>query len=501
MNGFDKTSLEFSKKSIREITKEISQWESIDSKIASIDDFKKLTNKITRFVPFQTFKMLNGSKLYRGRIGVFNKKSELWYPPTKFIEKLGRVNRVNKQIFYCSNSGGISIYELYPKIGDLITIVECEAKETSVQNIGVTTDLKVESDNTLFQSENGEKINLIYNFLKKEFTKKVQNGSEDLYKLSISIFEHLTDTEMVDGLIYPSIAANMTGFNIALKSEIADSHLKISKAYIVRVSEIKEKEIVFTLVDSTQRISENGTFIFNSSGEELEWAYTKTLNNKFSKLLKDGIYLKKNNEFPKAIKKFDEVLKYDSFNIAALIQRGISYYLLNKHKTAIDDFDKIIKIQPFSIQALNNRAAAFFIINDYPKSIKDYKAIIKIDPNNSDAYCGLGMNYDIINKNNLAIENYNRALELDSKSYNTYYSLANTYRKIGKNDLAIFNYSQAILLNPKSSRSYNNRGIAFAISNRLPSAIEDFKKAVKLNPKSQDAINNLKLAELQIAGD
>lgn len=498
MSEFNRTIHKFSNKSLEEITQEISKWKSTDYNITSIDELKKLANKISQFAPFQTFKFFNDSKVYRGRIGAYNNKSDLWYPPAKLITKLGRVNRINQQIFYCSNSGGISLYELYPQVGDLITIIECESKSLSVHNIGVMDNLKLKSDESFFQSKNGQKINLIYNFLKEEFTKKVQDGDENLYKLSISIFEHLTDTEMVDGLLYPSIAANMTGFNLALKSEIADSHLKISKAYIVRVDELKEKELIFTLVDSTQNISKDGDFIYNTSADDFEWAYTKTIDDKSIRLLKKGINLNKTKNYSEAIVNFKEVLEYNSHHLGALINRGISYYLLGKYKQAIDDFDKVLDIQPFSIKALNNRAAAFFSINEYSKSIEDYETIINLDTNYLDAYCGLGMNNGALNKNDLAIKNYNLALKIDSNDCNTHYSLANTYRKINKFELAFSHYNIAISLNSNSSRSYNNRGITYALSNNLQLAINDFKKAILIDSKNQDAINNLKRAESQI---
>jgi hypothetical protein len=70
----------------------------------------------------------HGILLHRGRISIagelYDKVSELWYPPSQF-SKLGRANLSGESLLYCAVGSATAILELRPRVNDVICMMEC----------------------------------------------------------------------------------------------------------------------------------------------------------------------------------------------------------------------------------------------------------------------------------------------------------------------------------------------------------------------------------------
>jgi hypothetical protein len=177
---------------------------------------------------------------YRARknIGHVNHVRHLWYPPKSAVTRLGRANEIADPVFYCADSPDVAIFESQPAVGDLLTVLRCDPRDSSLPHvfeIGIpelaarfNTKLllgRSSRDIVIGSAELRRRNDLIRSFLVQEFTRVVTPGSEGRYKLSAAIAKLHRDSH-VDGLWYPSVALDHRGTNTVLWPESADRFLR-----------------------------------------------------------------------------------------------------------------------------------------------------------------------------------------------------------------------------------------------------------------------------------
>lgn len=212
----------------------------------SIDDFKLILNELMKTYRCLT-RVVDSYYCYRARINYNNKRfyetSNLYYPPENLVSSMGRMNRTKSSLFYISASYSTAILEVRPSINDVITVMRYKLKDLTrkphVMELGVAETnsqyslkgnvniIENTSNNFFFQNDEDIEYNiLIRNFLAKEVMKIINKGNENDYRKSIAIYEILTESDKIDGLLYPSIAGDGTrkggGTNMVLKTSSAD---------------------------------------------------------------------------------------------------------------------------------------------------------------------------------------------------------------------------------------------------------------------------------------
>lgn len=80
--------------------------------------------------------------------------------------------------------------------------------------------------------------------------------------------------------------------------------------------------------------------------------------DKFYKLLSNGVKLSKEGNFPAAVKVFDKAIELNPNFSDALFYRGTAYLNDFKFDEAINDFDRAIQLEPYYMESLSNRAFA-----------------------------------------------------------------------------------------------------------------------------------------------
>jgi hypothetical protein len=229
-----------------------------------------------------------GMYLYRGRVltGDFRKNSpmspgDLSYPPAEYA-KLGRANRHGAPVFYASTGKESVFYEIPNlKIGDelILGIWQTDAKML-LNNLGYTK-FSLETLGSLrslpywatFLSDDhaGELIEhfderdsptQIYEVFSQYFTKR-QDGAQPLYKLSAAIAElqlgEISGSQhQFAGIIYPAVALNGDGDNVAIQPWYVDQHLQLKKAKHVRVTDREGTKIKVEYVDEAYQLDPDG---------------------------------------------------------------------------------------------------------------------------------------------------------------------------------------------------------------------------------------------------
>src|SRR5436309_1657221 len=74
----------------------------------------------------ENVKSMEPVPIFRARAGFWESVVDLWCPLPERVAKLGRANDIGKAVFYCSDSLETAVFEMRPRIGDLITVVRHE---------------------------------------------------------------------------------------------------------------------------------------------------------------------------------------------------------------------------------------------------------------------------------------------------------------------------------------------------------------------------------------
>lgn len=166
------------------------------------------------------FYTLNGAEdLYRNF-------SELWYPDAKYLNKLGRLNRVGQQVMYASLDALTPIHEIRSANDSQFALMKYKIKNGQQLKLATIAfyshDVLAKSlgKNVNWTKKGLENWKIINNFLCSEFTRKVTDGQEYVYK-STNVLLKFADLPDSDGFLYPSIERS-GGYNIAIKPRAAD---------------------------------------------------------------------------------------------------------------------------------------------------------------------------------------------------------------------------------------------------------------------------------------
>ena len=94
-----------------------------------------------------------------------------------------------------------------------------------------------------------------------------------------------------------------------------------------------------------------------------------------------------------------------------LLTEGNRKYLKGDYKGAIKVFNKLLKTESGNIQALINRGLAYLDLWKYDEAIADFTQVINIDNENADAYRNRALAYYSLDKEKLALDDYKKATE------------------------------------------------------------------------------------------
>jgi len=132
----------------------------------------------------------------------------------------------------------------------------------------------------------------------------------------------------------------------------------------------------------------------------------------------DELFLKANNciedeNFSEAIEFYNLILKIDSKNIPALIDKGVTLQILGRIKLSIRCFNKALELSPKNIDALINKGSALHLDEKYFDAIACYDEALKIDQKCSMALAYKGLSLGELDALPEAIQCFKKALSID----------------------------------------------------------------------------------------
>lgn len=222
---------------------------------SQIDDrFRRALNGyITRSI------IMGSNGVWRARVNAegqtFEDAADLWFPPKEVVRQRGRFNEVGQSVFYCSDKLSSAVEEMRPSSGEIITILVAGAKapgaNIAVAHVGihraiaepeVTNDMGgglraveewVQHLETMHIRARWLAIDDFLTDISTSVYADVERDSR--YKLTNALARMLMEPEGIDGIIYPSVAAEMTAFNICLPPKQADQYFYPFEAWEIEV--------------------------------------------------------------------------------------------------------------------------------------------------------------------------------------------------------------------------------------------------------------------------
>lgn len=225
-----------------------------------------------------------------------NTERDLSYPPAFIVENFGRANRPRRPIFYGSAGCHSTLLECTLVLGDRLAISKWRVKQPMYlapagyslkyfkNKFGISRWNEISWANQYLNDPLAQtpENQLVHDFLAREFTKNVDNPHH--YKISAAFSELILDaisfeangtaaTELA-GIIYPSVPNELNADNVALKPNIADSHLEFVNVQYVEIKKANQRpEYSCRGLDYASSLSDTGN---------IEW------ENKFPSFLAAG---------------------------------------------------------------------------------------------------------------------------------------------------------------------------------------------------------------------
>jgi hypothetical protein len=223
-----------------------------------IETIQKRLSKSFKF-PYHIFPQIKGSKIYRGQVcsdDPFTTVSRISYNPNP-SRVLGRANLINESVFYASTSLDTSaiescqdgirsgLMEFFVTVGewelqkDLQLNIMCHSK--TAQSTGTDLPIAAESIDPMMREgrtvEQYQALLAKSEFFSDQFAKSCINCPNDYAYSAIYSSQILAPKNKIcDGILYPSVAYKLKGFNITYQKELIDQKtIKINSAHFIRL--------------------------------------------------------------------------------------------------------------------------------------------------------------------------------------------------------------------------------------------------------------------------
>jgi len=185
----------------------------------------------------------------------------------------------------------------------------------------------------------------------------------------------------------------------------------------------------------------------------------------------------KNNNFAKAQKYINEVLKKDKHFFEAYHDLGIIYAIKKQKLEALKYFDKAIKENSKYYSAYVHRANIYYDLGKKEEASKDFATVISQKPNYVMAYEKRGFIYYSDKDYSKALSDFDNAEKYKSNNAMVYFKRAEIYRQRNEIDKAISDYTKCISKQPDYLEAVIKRGELYYQKKEYEHAIEDLKKA------------------------
>jgi tetratricopeptide (TPR) repeat protein len=159
--------------------------------------------------------------------------------------------------------------------------------------------------------------------------------------------------------------------------------------------------------------------------------------------------------------------------------RGVAYSNKGLPELAIADFDEALKIDANDGAALAARGRANLARGQYDRAIADFTDELRSAPVNDRAHNQRGLAYLNKGELELALADFDRAIAINAGNAAARNNRGVVLAKQGNTDRAITEYTEALRISPDYLLLYTNRGRAYEQTGQFEQALADYKHAAE----------------------
>ncbi|CAN5282697.1 hypothetical protein BH11CYA1_BH11CYA1_28200 [soil metagenome] len=272
---------------------------------------------------------------------------------------------------------------------------------------------------------------------------------------------------------------------VGLRSLISSLLLLSQAAYLINTAQLASATPVKTgAADSAKTIAAKTA--------------TAKADSPANQAVQEGERLSKLYKYDEAEKQFNEALKTNPRDVAALLGLGKLYRHKGKATLSFNAIKLAISLAPTNALCYVESAKLLHTLHRYPRAIKACQRAIELAPNNAEAYFYLGWCQDLMDQEIEATNNLRKAVQLNPKNHGAWTVLAFTLWQRDRHSEAVKCMQTAISLAPKNSQYQSELADIFVDEHKLTEAAAVYSAMKKNFPKSAEGYLGLSdIAALQ----
>jgi hypothetical protein len=180
---------------------------------------------------------------------------DLSYPNPECVNKHGRANIWRESKYYCADIPATALLEVRPR-NELVTTIDIKIRKPQLRLLAVHPNSKYQISGT----ENFTDKEIAFNkFMAQKFVEAIPDDSHQLYLPTAILTKLLLNN--FDGIVYPSVASNLSGENFALRTEIINEYAGVVEARIQETYDhISPYNFKVKCLYRANRLNKNGCF-------------------------------------------------------------------------------------------------------------------------------------------------------------------------------------------------------------------------------------------------
>jgi tetratricopeptide (TPR) repeat protein len=176
-----------------------------------------------------------------------------------------------------------------------------------------------------------------------------------------------------------------------------------------------------------------------------------------------------------------------------LVQEGVVFQDKGDVDSAFSRYNQALKMDRDNLAALAEMAYSYLSIDKYDESISYAKRAIKVHPHDpvlKTVYVSYGNALDGEGKPEKAVDVYDEGIKIYPDYFQLYYNKGISQIKLNKSGDALLSFERSVTLNPNHASSHNAIGRLLYMTNKIPSLMA-FCRFLALEPNSKRSSANL----------
>ncbi len=210
--------------------------------------------------------------------------------------------------------------------------------------------------------------------------------------------------------------------------------------------------------------------------------------------LKQGSILYKRQQYPEALKAYEQALQLYSDQQTAFTAhtgRCIVLYRIKHHEDALHACEQALQLKPNDWTAYYNKGLILDDLQRYQEALDAYTRVLQLNPDAIDAYNNQGIILHKLGRHQEALAAYEHAIYLQPNNATAHYNKGQVLYHLQRYEEALLAYEQAIRLNPNEATAYNHQGVILYTLKRYEEALTSYQQALHLRPNYLAAHNNM----------